>query len=106
MLKNSDGFAVYEAVLALTCILFLCLSILPLLLNVISKVEESKDRATSWVVLYEQIQRIRVTGQASLQPIEREGITFHLIWDENERICVDYETRSFNNVQTCSETKQ
>ena len=75
-------------------------------MNVISKAEDAQDKATSWVVLYEQIQRNRVTGQPSLQTIEREGITFYLNWSTDERICIEFETRSAKITQTCSEIMQ
>ncbi|TDL34599.1 type II secretion system protein [Jeotgalibacillus sp. S-D1] len=101
MLKNNQGFALYESMLALGCITFLCLTILPLLSIIVMKVEDSKERANSWVVLHEQIQSIHASGQIQSFEIIRDGVAYTTILDEGEGgLCIHYETRS-KKKKTC-----
>ncbi|KIL45977.1 hypothetical protein [Jeotgalibacillus campisalis] len=100
MLKDHRGFAVYEAIFSLTCIVFLCTAIIPVLSQSVIKVDESKRKAASWVVLTEQLQSIKNTGHY-LERIERDGTIYTTSWIENERICVMYENRSSAVSETC-----
>ncbi|PPA71398.1 hypothetical protein [Jeotgalibacillus proteolyticus] len=100
LLKSKGGFAAFEAIAALACILFLCSIIIPAAATMTLKVEEANKRAASWVVLYEQLQRIKVTGQVQ-QKIVKEGTTYQISWEKGERICVSYEIRPSAIAQTC-----
>lgn len=95
MLKDNRGFALYESLFALGCITFLCLTILPLLLVIVMKVEDSKERANSWLIMYEQIQSIQASGQIQSNEVIRDGVVYITALEEGEsRICIHYESRS------------
>lgn len=101
MLKDERGFIVYESIVALVCIVILCVSILPLMMNILMKTEESKGKAASWMVLYEQLQTIQSSGELHFTEIERDNIIFITVWDQNEGVCVYYETHPAAKEQTC-----
>ncbi|MGD7043955.1 hypothetical protein [Jeotgalibacillus proteolyticus] len=100
MLKGDRGFAVYEAIVSLGCIVFLCAAIIPVLSHSVMKVDESKRKAASWVILTEQLQSIQYTGDYQ-ENIHRDGIVYTTTWTENERICIRYENRSSSLSETC-----
>ncbi|MDG5470791.1 hypothetical protein P6709_03455 [Jeotgalibacillus sp. ET6] len=100
MLKGDRGFAVYEAIVSLGCIVFLCTAIIPVLSHSVMKVDESKRIAASWVILTEQLQSIQFTGGFK-ESIQRDGIVYTTFWTDNERICVRYENRSSSLSETC-----
>ncbi|WP_041090257.1 hypothetical protein [Jeotgalibacillus soli] len=100
-MKNEFGFAVYESIIGFSCVVMLCLTLLPFLQIFLLKVDDSRQKAAAWTVLYEQLQISRNTGLQSFSSIEREGVTYHVNWQTSSKLCVNYDANHGENKQEC-----